>query len=1108
VAKRWAGALLVLSALAAPLFPAAPTGATPSDEVPTCGPEVTSPLAGCLQSTTPPEGVPGPITTVPAPVNLPSGLVQQTVMFTDVANGPACERDGVTGIHFAPCTDLNTTGAGLYVPGQAEVGDVRDIGITSFYHLDAPNQNRFTFTWNPASFTGVRYVIVVDATTIFTCAGIYTSGCNQRYQYSFAVALQGSEENRAPVADFSYEQVSPTDFGLWRFTSQATDPDGDAITSQTWDFGDGGINVGPQVIHVFAKPGDYSVAHRVVDSHGLATTSSQVVHVPAPSLRVAVSLPDAIDNQLAPGVPTRAHVTVTAGDDGLGALSSVAFVGDPLQASPAGALSVDTPLVPSPAGLSLAPGESREFDAVVHGDRTGAFTLSSTVRAVDAAGRDVVPVTATVDGTVSGLAVHLASSGTGQDTIDVVVSVTNQGTTPIDGLQYAGGGIAVHPEYVPDALRGVVALVGGPSDTLPSHLDPGETRQATYTFHAEGPGDVAVVAEATAPAGGGTISANDAGYIGIQKRVLDPAQLKNVLVDLVEGQLVDLQSSARTRQQLLTQAMNARVIAARAKGALVDLPSQLIAKGAGPIVPYPEFDNLTLTEVAIWGQAKGLAQGVGKVLDFTIGTPAEYYASMITSGSFSEMAQDYVDAGLAAQQGVDAAAYGTFTHLFDLYDRYVDVPDGAYNQQQYSDITEALTDEYKGQMLEYAANAPRLQQQQADFDKWLDQQEDAILRDPYGWADKVTTAAGELEGETLAGEAAALGGTKLVEQAATAYEYSRYGKSGAAIKRVTEGETLESLGAGSTTSANIERLGGITETDQQKIHQIAQEVKDKFGVDVEIQARPSNPYSVQYLNSELGAIGKPEIFKAKNLSDIDVILGADPKGLGKLGVFEPKLPPDRVMAKLPPEVANEVKLRFKTQQGVWNDWNDPTSKFAKNFTKASKPGGGTFDFEVPTAAGDAAPSAPRQYHIEVDVTKPGRNNTISFFEKTTGKPIVSDIDFHGYFKVGGRPLDAGTRGQIELYLQNRWKESGISFGDHGATLNGFDWAGSGTQGGAVARHKFGLEFMEPAAARARAEELSAQLGVPVEKLLEGYTPGKFVVTFRHGDVSVGYGKTF
>jgi hypothetical protein len=34
------------------------------------------------------------------------------------------------------------------------------------------------------------------------------------------------------------------------------------------------------------------------------------------------------------------------------------------------------------------------------------------------------------------------------------------------------------------------------------------------------------------------------------------------------------------------------------------------------------------------------------------------------------------------------------------------------------------------------------------------------------------------------------------------------------------------------------------------------------------------------------------------------------------------------------------------------------------------------------------------------------------------------------------------------------------------------------------------------------------LGVPVETLLEAYVPGKFVVTFRRGQVAVGHGKTF
>lgn len=1105
MSKRWAVGALTFCALVAPLFPIAGPAASAAggpDPVACEGTPDPSHYIPCI----PPDEAGNPEVFAPDPLSfddpVPATDGFDSTLHLPWPNLPKCAHgNGV--LYETPCLNFSSV-----IQSRWDATD------QVFYEGNLlPMENAYD---SPA----VTFHVRSDMTLLFMIKSIVSIYSGNRFAatedryVSYTLldnrAAPPSDENHPPVAAFSYEQVSPTDFALFRFTSQASDPDaGDVITSQTWDFGDGGINVGPVVIHSFEKSGDYTVTHRVVDGHGVAVTSSHTLHVPAPTLRVAVALPDAVDNQLAPGVATRAHVTVTAGDDGVGALSSVAFVGAPLQVTPVGALSVDTPLVPTPpAGLALAPGQSSEFDAVVHGDVTGRFTLSATARAVDGAGRELAPVTASVEGTVSGLAVQLRSADTGQDTIEVVVSVSNQGAAPIDGLQYTGGGLAVHPEYVPDGLRGTVTLVSGPEPALPTQLAPGETREATYTFHAEGPGDVAVVAEATAPAADGTVSANDAGFIGVQKRIIDPAQLKSVLVELAESELRNLQGSARARQQILNQLMNARVVAARAQGALAELPSELVRNLSGPIVPYPEFDNATLTKVALWGQAKGLAQGVGKVLDFTIGTPAEYYASTLTSGSLGQVAADYVDAGVAAHEDADALAYGGFSKLLGLYDRYIDDAPGQFNQQQYTDLTDALNDEYKGQMLEFTQYAPQLDQQAKDFDRYLDAQGDAILRDPYGWADKVTTSAGALEGETLAGEAVVRGGAKLVEQVATSYEYSKYGTSGAAIKRVTEAETLESLGAGPASAVDIERLGGITQADQAKIQNVIAEVKEKFGVDLEIQARPSNPHSVQYLNSELGALGKPEIFKAKNLSDIDVILGADPKGLGKLGVFQPKLPPKSVLAKMPPELASEVELRFNTQKSVWKDWTDEASKFKKNYVKASQPGGGTFEFDVPTAAGDTAPVAPRQYQIEVGITKPGRNGTVSFFEKQSGQPIVSDVDFHGYFKTNGSPIEAAKRGPVELYLQRRWKETGIAFGDHGATLNGFDWAGSGTPGGAVARHKFGLEFMEPAAARARAAELSRELGVPVEQLLEGYTPGKFVVTFRQGQVAVGYGKTF
>ncbi len=1097
------GLLVLVLALALPMVPTVRAHAADGDPV-ACPPGANS--STCIPSNTtsdPSTFTPDPVTFTGDPTTDPVTGASVYPLTLSVPGLPVCFTGLGGGIVNAPCYYNSYFATKWNGASEFIVSLVGDFGPSNFPEAaNGPVGNLRV----QEGYTGL-FLIENDVVIHFPYS--FDTVTSQ----SFGVLdtrVSTPQPNQAPIPAFSFERVNPNDWGLWRFSSQATDPDpGDSITSQTWEFGDGATNVGATVIHDYAKPGDYTVTHRVVDSHGLAATSTQRVHVPAPSLHVDVSLPDVVSNRLSPGVPARADVTVSAGADGLGPLSSVTFVGDVLQSNPAGAVTPDTGPVPAPpAALTLEPGTAQSFDVLVHGDESGSFALTSTARAVDAAGRAVGPVTGRVDGSLSGLRVELRSSGTGQDTIDVVVSVSNQGGTPIEGLQYPGNGVVVHPEYVPDALRGEVTLVVGPTPPLPDRLDPGETREATFRFHAEAPGDVAVVSEVSAPGSGGVVSANDAGFIGVQKRALNAAQLKNVLAELAESELILLRARAVALQHFMTESINARLVAARARGALVGFPADVVADLTGPPIPYPEIDNVQLTAAAVWGMAKGLGRGVANVADFAVGTPASYYASIVTAGDFGQAAQDYADAGVAAHQTVDDVAYGAFTKAFQAYDAFINAGEGAYNQQQYTDLTEALNDEYKGQMLRYTEIAPALDEQRRQFDAYLDRTEDEILRDPYGWADKVTGYVGEIEGETLAGEAVVRGGAKLAESAITSYEYSRYGQSGAAITRLSEGETLESLGAGPTTSANAERLGGITEADQQKIQGVIGEVKAKFGVDLEIQARPSNANSVQYLKSELGAVGKPEIFKAKNISDVDVILGADPSALGKLGVFEPKLPPDGVLAKMSPELANEVKLRFKTQQGVWNDWNDASSKFAKNYKKASQPGGGTFEFEVPTAAGDARPNAPRLYQIEVGATEPGRNGTVSLFEKTTGKPIVSDIDFHGYFKTSGEPLDAANRGQIELFLQRRWKETGIAFGDHGATLNGFDWAGSGTGGGAVARHKFGLEFMEPEAARARAQELSVELGVPVEKLLEGYVPGKFVVTFRRGQVAVGYGKTF
>jgi hypothetical protein len=249
--------------------------------------------------------------------------------------------------------------------------------------------------------------------------------------------------------------------------------------------------------------------------------------------------------------------------------------------------------------------------------------------------------------------------------------------------------------------------------------------------------------------------------------------------------------------------------------------------------------------------------------------------------------------------------------------------------------------------------------------------------------------------------------------------------------------------------------------------------------------------------------------------------------------------------------------RYETQKKVWKEWNDPDSAFAQKFAKASKPGGATFEFDVPSAAGDTTPNAPRTYQIQVDSQQVGRNKTtvIQAVEDGQRRPIVSDIDFHAYIDAKGQSLPAEVRGRIELELQRRFADSGIAYGHHGATFNGYDWKGLDEIGGATARFQYGIETRPAAEAAALAERFAGEIqaaqlrkirsleqraadleaaaeGLPLaqrnealsqanrlrneatarraaleavtpESLLRGVTPGKFVIRFQSGSIHAG-----
>jgi phage baseplate assembly protein gpV len=63
-----------------------------------------------------------------------------------------------------------------------------------------------------------------------------------------------------------------------RFTSAATDPDGDRV-STVWDFGDGGQAGGPRATHTYTAPGSYTATVTVTDPSGSTDTDSVLITV-------------------------------------------------------------------------------------------------------------------------------------------------------------------------------------------------------------------------------------------------------------------------------------------------------------------------------------------------------------------------------------------------------------------------------------------------------------------------------------------------------------------------------------------------------------------------------------------------------------------------------------------------------------------------------------------------------------------------------------------------------------------------------------------------------------------------------------------------------------
>ena len=361
--------------------------------------------------------------------------------------------------------------------------------------------------------------------------------------------------------------------------------------------------------------------------------------------------------------------------------------------------------------------------------------------------------------------------------------------------------------------------------------------------------------------------------------------------------------------------------------------------------------------------------------------------------------------------------------------------------------------------------------------------------------------------------------------------------------------------------------GGMRAEDAREIQSIARDVKTKFGVDLQIGARTSEP-----LSAGIDGVAKREFIKPKAISTLDKLLGGEESLAGRASVFEPKMPPPEVLKGLEarsPGITSKLQARYADQAKLWKEFQDENSSLrtiVEGSTK-SKDGitvvverpGYTLAKDAPELAAKVPGQRPFAYLEQLDdpafleargISEPRaaelkqtlsrypdnghtrllveeKNGTTTFIEGLQNKPIISDLDLEFAEPVGGWP--PGKRGQIETYVNARMKQV-ERFPQHGWSDAAIDVPADYAEVAA----KFRLTTANPAAARGVAEQYERRFktmarllrdkaakavspevrqalldkaakfdALTADELLKKYPPGEKVIVITAGDIRVG-----
>lgn len=681
------------------------------------------------------------------------------------------------------------------------------------------------------------------------------------------------------------------------------------------------------------------------------------------------------------------------------------------------------------------------------------------------------------------------------DVFDLKMTVEHlggSGTTRISSITFPPApGLVLRDVPVLGGPAPALSRIFGPTGTFPTALDPDQKSEHVFAYAIDSPGNGLLQTRVRGTdQEGNQFDTSAALLIEAELRQPDFQEMQG----MIAGMLLKLADDAyRKRDQLFKEL--AAIVKKRLKGTPGKMRNPTkrevalaaaVGMPAAALAAFPNKASGKANRTAVFNSFLGaLSDEMEKVgaeaLDRTFKVPFAYWNEWLTSPdeNRARMAMEMTDAlgeAGSATAGVLGEAAGFYTSPSEWKAAVYDLPEI------------------------YRESAATLKKVDVSLSNAILNWDDTMKRNPVEGARQFGKLLGRIEGEIAVGWLEEFTGGK-VSQGMKLMGEARVAAGVAAETAEVATDATRLTGAGAKALEDAPMLGNLNQKQLDRFQDIAKRGSAKFGVDMEIQARPINKFAA----SVKDGIGKVEAIPTKNLTPDDIILGAPEKWIGQTTYYRPRLPSN--FKGLDAAEQARLKQRWKDKYEEWQQFQgnikDKTGKTAK-VLKA-------LDGEVEVSLGkngkllmELEKTVDKSGAILISYKKLAVNGKPVF--KGGPRPIISDVDFNAVIDAAtGRHLPAGIRGQAELWVMREFAkaaEDGIfPFGYHGWTHSGFDIAS------ADFRHilKYQIMYADEAGALALAKKFAPLFGTTPDKLLEGYARGKLLVKITATGAVLGPG---